>query len=268
MDAIVVVHFLSDAKEELASLEHVDHNGNVLLDFLESFLGLLAIVLVLLDFGLVHGAFVLERLLQVKFAHVGELASLDDLLDLLLNLLVALFKLVILGVEHINIVLKTIILLFSLDESGDNLLDVGDTGGLLDLVESVLDDLHVSEILVHKLSLLFVGLDNLIESPLPDDNRVGGTSHFVSAAFLATLLIEILIVKVDHLIFFLQFLLQFLDNILEFFFFFFVFGLQSNNLIISLLSNLAHRLIVLVLEFSLFFGLLYLFLISRTFVFA
>ena len=41
VNSIIVVHFLSDAEEELASLEHVYHDSDMLLDLLKCFLGIL-----------------------------------------------------------------------------------------------------------------------------------------------------------------------------------------------------------------------------------
>jgi len=49
VDTVIVVHFLGHAEEEFASLEHVHHDGNVLLDLLESLFGVLRLVLVIGD---------------------------------------------------------------------------------------------------------------------------------------------------------------------------------------------------------------------------
>jgi hypothetical protein len=100
------------------------------------------------------------------------LSSLDNLLDLIFNFFIAFLELIELCIEHINVILKTVVLLFSFDESCNDFLNVGDSGGLLDLVESILNDFNVSQVLVHELSLFFVGLDNLIQSSLSNDNRV------------------------------------------------------------------------------------------------
>ena len=96
---------MSDTEEELASLEHVDHDGNMLLDLLKCLLGVLGLILVVCDLREQHVHLVLQRLLEVELTHVGQLTSLDNLLDLVLDLLVGLFKLIELSVQHVHIVL-------------------------------------------------------------------------------------------------------------------------------------------------------------------
>jgi hypothetical protein len=48
-----------------------------------------------------------------------------------------------------NIVVQTVILLLSFDESGYNLIVVGNSGGLFNLIESVFNNFNVSQILFH-----------------------------------------------------------------------------------------------------------------------
>ena len=113
----------------------------------------------------------------------------------------------------------------------------------------------LSQILVHELSLLLVGLDDLIQSSLSDHDRVGETSSLVSASVLSSLLVEVLVIKFNHLILLLELQLQFLNDILEFLLFLLMLSLESNDLIIGFLSDFADGLVVLVLEFSLLLGL-------------
>ena len=267
MDAIVVVHFLSNAEEELAPLEHVDHHCNVLLDLLESLLGLLRLITILLNLRLEHLDLVLQGLDQVLLASFGEISTLLDLLNLVVDVLGALLELIELSVEHVNVVLKTIVLLLSLDEGRHDLLNIGDTGGLLDLVESILDDLHISEILVHELPLLLVGLNDLIETPLTDDYGVGESCALL-LAILTTILVEVLIVELDHLILLLELQLELLNNVFKLFLLLLVFGLKGDDLIIGLLSDLRNRLIILVLNFSLLLRLFDALLIPGTLILA
>lgn len=166
---------------------------------------------------------------------------------MLLNILVRFLELIGLSVEHIHIVLKTVVLLLSLDKGGNDLLDVRDTSSLLDLIEGILDDFDISQVLVHELSLLLVGLDDLIQSPLSNYDRVGEASSLVCVSILSSLLIEVLVIEFNHLILLFKLELQLLDDVLEFFLFFLMLRLESNDLIIGLLCNFAYRLIVLVL---------------------
>lgn len=88
VNSVVIVHFLSNTKEELAPLEHVNHDSYVLLDLLESLFSVLRLILVIGNLREQHVYLILERFLEIKLAHVGKLASLDDLLDLVLDLFV------------------------------------------------------------------------------------------------------------------------------------------------------------------------------------
>jgi hypothetical protein len=144
VDAVIVVHFLSHAKEELASLKHIYHHSHVLLDLLERLLCVLRLVLVVSDLRLKHFYLILEGFLQVELAQVRKLPSLNYFLDLVLDLFVAFLQLIELGVEHVDVVLKTIVLFLCLYECGHDLLDVGDSGRLLDLIEGILNNFHIS----------------------------------------------------------------------------------------------------------------------------
>lgn len=90
VDTVIVVHFLGNTEEEFASLEHVHHYGNVLLNLLESLFGVLRLILVIGDLGKKHLNLICERFLKVKLAHIGKLASLNNLLNLILDILVGL----------------------------------------------------------------------------------------------------------------------------------------------------------------------------------
>lgn len=61
-DAILVVHLLCDTQEELALLEHPDHNVNMLLNLDEHLLGFLGLVVVILNFSLKFSDFILQAL--------------------------------------------------------------------------------------------------------------------------------------------------------------------------------------------------------------
>lgn len=60
MDTVIVVHFLGHAEEEFAPLEHIHHDGNVLLNLLESLFGVLRLILVIGDLREKHFNLILE----------------------------------------------------------------------------------------------------------------------------------------------------------------------------------------------------------------
>ena len=95
-------------------------------------------------------------------------------------------------------------MLLCLDKSSYDFLNVGDTCSLLNLIKGILNDLDVSQVLVHQLSLLLVGLDDLIQSSLSDHDRVGETTCLVSASVLSSLLVEVLVIKFNHPILLLE----------------------------------------------------------------
>jgi hypothetical protein len=77
-------------------------------------------------------------------------------LNLLFNVLVLLLNHVNVRIEHIDVVIKRIVLLFCLDESRYNFFNTGNTSLFLNLFKSILNDLHVSNVHVHKVLLFKV----------------------------------------------------------------------------------------------------------------
>lgn len=67
-------------------------------------LGLLRVVECLIDLVIQHLALVLQRLFKVLLLLLSQLAALVYLRNLLLDLLIALFQLVVLGIQHVNVV--------------------------------------------------------------------------------------------------------------------------------------------------------------------
>lgn len=86
----------------------------------------------------------------------------EMVLNFLANLLVLLLDHVDVGVQHVNVVVKRVVLLFGLNKSRYDFLDRTDTSGLFNLAEGVHDDLDVTGVHVHKCTLfLVVGLPAL-----------------------------------------------------------------------------------------------------------
>lgn len=275
-DAVLVVLSLSYAQVEFRFLEHLDHSANGRLDLSEHLLRLCSVVqakrkvnqlvtlgficlhLLSVDLIFEHGHLVLEGLLQVELLFLRESGALINSLDLLFDIDVALFEMVVFGVERIHIVEQRIVLLLCLDERRHDLFDVRNTSGLLDLIECVLDDLHVSQILVHQLSLLLVSLNDFVEATAKNDDGVGKLSLGILFGGLSSFSFLLLFLFVEAncvLVALLQLQLLFGDRSVEITLLFFILGLQSNYLNSSVLCDATNFLLRLVCYFGIFFGL-------------
>lgn len=148
-----------------------------------------------------------------------------------------------------NIVVQTVILLLSFDESGYNLIVVGNSGGLFNLIECVFNNFNVSQILFHKLSLFFISFSNSLESHLKNNNWI---REFMALIGISWVWFNTLVLKFNDLIFFFKSNLKSDNLTFESIFFFLMLGLQSNDLIICFLGNFANCLIILILDFSFF----------------
>jgi len=182
--------------------------------------------LLFLDLTGEHFTLVFEATLKVNSLLFGQLAPSDHGFNLAVDLFVAFFELNGLCSKHINIVIQRIVLLLSLNKCGHDLFNVGDARRLLDLVEGVLNDLHIAEILVHQLSLFFVGVNNFHQSALKNNNRVRKVRTFSSGLFIALhVFIEVLVVSFDGRIGFFETKLQLLNLIVKSLALIFSFGL-------------------------------------------
>ena len=93
--------------------------------------------------------------------------------DLLLDVLVLLLNHVDLGVQGVDVVVQGVVLLLGLDEGGHDFFGGGDASLLLDLRESVFDDVDVTDVHVHQVLLLLVVGGPLLESQLEEGHGVG-----------------------------------------------------------------------------------------------
>lgn len=252
-DSILVVLLLRNAQEELTLLEHINHHSNVRLNLSEHPLGVFGVHLGLLDLLPEHHALVAEGLFQVLFLLLGHLAALINLGDLLFDLLIAFLELVILRVEHVDVVEETVVLLLGFDESGNDLLDVGDSRCLLDLVKSIFNDLDISQVLFHQLSLLFVRLSDFIEPSFQNYDRIGELLALLGLILLILFLLTLLGVVVNEftVILVVQAHLQLLNVVFKQFFVFLMLSLQGYDLVVRFLRNLGDGLVILVKLLSL-----------------
>ena len=170
------------------------------------------------------------------------------------EVLVGLTELFKLGLKGMDIVEQAVVLLFGLDESGHNLLDVGDTSGLPNLVERVLDDFDVLQVLVHQLSLLLVGFNDPVQSPLEDHHRVRVlclSRQLLRLGLLSLLVLLLLVVVVLLLSRFGQRLIVALNDHIKAVLFLLKLSHNGDDLDSSLLSDSSNGQALLVLKFSL-----------------
>jgi len=157
-------------------------------------------------------------------------------LNLLFDLLITFFKLIKFSVKHVNVVAETVVLLLSLDESSNDLINVGDTSGLLDLVKGIFNDLNISQVLVHELSLLLVGFNDLVQTSFQNDNGVRKSS--ISSSFLTFFgLLSLLFFDLQDIVFVLEFHLKLMNLNLEVLFLLLMFSLKGDDLVVCLLSD-------------------------------
>jgi len=79
----------------------------------------------------------------------GHGVHLSVSLELGIDAIVLLLNHVDFRVQHVHVIEEGDVLFLSLDEGGDDLVNRGNTSGLLDLVEGVLNDLYVTDVHVH-----------------------------------------------------------------------------------------------------------------------
>lgn len=152
----------------------------------------------------------------------------------------AFLKLISVLVQQVHIVIQRMILLLCLDESSHYLFNVLDSSGFLDLFKSIFDNTGVSHVLIQESFLFFVSWNNFAESQLKNGNRV--SEFLLNASWALGLrhcLIKGLVIELNRFITFLQSLLKFLDLKFEAFFLFFMFSLESQDLVVRLISLLA-----------------------------
>ena len=134
--------------------------------------------------------------------------QLNHFVDLLTDLAIRILQLIRLVCQFVDIVEEGVVLLLGFDEAGHNLIDSSDTCCLLDLLEGILDDLYISQVLVHEPLLLAISGHDLGETQLEDSKRIlelpvlclflgwGGRLIIVDLA-LFLFLVEFLLVALD-----------------------------------------------------------------------
>ena len=158
-----------------------------------------------------------------------------------------------------DIIVQTVILFLGFDKSRDDFIVVGNSSSLFDLVESVFNNLDVSQILFHKLSFFFVSLSDSLKSHLKNNNWIGELMSLVSISWIR---LYTFIFKFNDLILFLKSNLKRDNFTFKSIFFFLMLGLKSNDLIICFLSNFTNCLIILILNLSFFLCFLDFFVVT------
>ena len=230
---LVVLLVCSDGELESGLIEFRDHAPDVVAN--ADHLVLNVADLALLSFDLISAIidFLLEVALGLFLLLAGHGMDLSVALKLSLNVTILLLDHIDFTIKHVHVVEKRDVLLFSFDECGDDFIDGGDTSGLLDLLEGILDDLDVSGVHIHEVLLFFVVVDDLIETDLEKDGWVSEVSDGVLALGLIKVLGARFLSLV--LILLLQLLLEVEDTVLEVKLVHIVLGLEGKDLVLGLL---------------------------------
>ena len=179
--------------------------------------------------------FIFHLLPEAFLLFLGVVLQLDHFVNLLANLPIRILQLVSLIRQLVHIVEQRIVLLFSLDERSDDFVNGCDASRLFDLLESVLNHLHIPQILVHQSLFLTVGCHDFGETQLQDRQWVLEFSIFG----LGVLRGRCRSIIIDFVFFLLlvQFLLVTLDFRLEVILVFFMLSSQSDSLVDLLLRE-------------------------------
>jgi hypothetical protein len=155
-------------------------------------------------------------------------------LDLITDLLILLINHIDVRVKRVHVVEERVVLLLSLDEGGNDLLNRADTSSLLNLVEGVLDHLDVTGVHIHERALFSVlGLPSL-ETGLHKSYRVGELLSAGAVLYFDTFGLGLLEFAVVTL---LKLLLQVEDFVLKSELVDIVLSLQGQNLIVGVLAE-------------------------------
>jgi len=158
----------------------------------------------------------------------------DHFVDLLAYLLVLVVELVCLVGQLVHVVQERVVLLFRLDKAGHDLVNRRDSRRLLDLLERILDHLHVAQVLVHEPLFLPVSGYYLRESQLKDGQWV---LKLPVLRFLFRWRRRLVVINLVFFLFLVQLLLVALDFSLEVVFILFVLGPESDRLVDLLLRE-------------------------------
>jgi hypothetical protein len=128
-------------------------------------------------------------------------------------------------------------LFIGLDESGDDFLNGSNTSLLLDLVESILDNVDISNVHIHEVLLFFIVVGPFLESQLQQGSWVreftggSGCSISRSSSCLALGFLKLCVILLSKL------LLKVLNTVLELIFLLFILCFQGKNLIVEFLRH-------------------------------
>jgi len=162
-----------------------------------------------------HFIFEIVTLFIIKFT------SLNNPLNLLLNLLVLLLKQICFSAQIVHIIIEGVVLLFSLDKSWYSFLNARDTSGFANLFKCVLHCRNVLYILVHELFLALVGCNDLWQPQTEYINVIWKVTNWL--LFISLLLVLVgIIFNCGCNFFFSELLTHLLDLIFEGLLIFFV----------------------------------------------
>lgn len=182
--ALVVFHRLGNGKLEVRRSELVAHLLHKLLDLahLAFDVGDLSFLIIVVDVVLFN---LLGKVISsLEFLNIAHTLKFEVVLDLVTNFFILFVNHVNIGVKRVDIVEERVVLLFGLDECGNDFFNGADTSGFFDLVEGVLNNLNITGVHVHECAFFSVlGLPSL-ETGL---HKSYGVSKLLSAGAVLNL---------------------------------------------------------------------------------
>lgn len=164
-----------------------------------------------------------------------HLSQLSVQLNLLVELLIALFIGVILLSQQVIVVVQAVVLVLSLDVSGNDLLQIRDAALSFDMVEHLLQSLSVFDILINERLLLAVDHLDFVDSINKDFDWIG--ELLLIGASLALVVgpnLKRLVIELNGVVPFLELILELPDLNLKPLLLLFMLGLECEYLVIGL----------------------------------
>lgn len=191
-------------------------------------------------FIILHGNIIFNILSESSsacfFFIIGHFSKLLVSFDFHLDVFILIFDGINLRVKSVNVVVKSVVLVVSLDESGNDFISGGDTGLLFNLVESIFDNAYISNVNIHKVLLLFIFADMFGESHFHDLDWVREFSGW--ACVLLSIIGSMRFGDTEFSFIFLsKFILHQLNSLFEISFFSLVLSFNGQDRVVSLLRN-------------------------------
>ena len=105
-------------------------------------------------------------------------------LDFRFNIFILLFNHINFRIEHVDVVVKRVILFFSFNKGCNDFLSGWNSSLLFDLRKSVFDNIYISNIHIHQIFLFFIIASPFLESKFQESDWIRELSGWYSCGIL------------------------------------------------------------------------------------